>query len=135
MPWRCWLTLAFLLTAGLCLGAAGKAKPVEPAPLTVIDNQVFQPRRQPPVVFRHDRHAAARIACTQCHHDYVGGRNRWRQGEPVEPCAACHPVVAAAGKIDLKNAYHRQCKDCHLRRAREGRAAGPVQCRGCHQLL
>lgn len=132
---RRWGWLAWLLIAVGGLAAAEGLGLTKPKPLTIINNQVFRPQRQPPVPFRHDRHEAARIVCHVCHHDYVQGRNRWREGEPVQPCAACHKVVAASGKLDLKNAYHRQCKDCHLRRLKERQTAGPVQCRGCHRWL
>ncbi len=128
-----WIALFLLGLGGVSL--ASIAGLVEPKPLTIIQNAVFRPHRQPPVYFRHGRHEAAKVACTACHHDYQGGRNLWRQGQPVRPCSDCHKMVAEAGKPDLKTAYHRQCKDCHRRRHQERQAGGPIKCRDCHRSL
>ena len=128
-----WAVLFLVSLVGA--GWAGGTGLVDPKPLTIIKNAALQPHRQPPVSFRHAKHEAAKVACAACHHDYQDGRNRWRQGQPVRPCGACHKPVAEAGKPDLKTAYHRQCKDCHRRRQQEQRSAGPVKCRECHRLL
>lgn len=89
--------------------------------------------RKPPVRFSHKVHEARQVACTQCHHEYQGRRNVWRQGQPVEKCQACHGLRPEARRPDAKNAFHRQCKGCHLRLKQQGRQAGPVECRGCHR--
>ncbi len=89
--------------------------------------------RKPPVAFSHREHEAGRVACTQCHHDYRGRRNVWRQGLPVEKCQACHGLRPEPRRLDVKNAFHRQCKGCHLRLQQQGRRAGPIDCRDCHR--
>jgi hypothetical protein len=89
--------------------------------------------RKPPVQFSHKLHEARRVGCTQCHHDYQGRRNVWRQGQPVQKCQACHGLTPVAGRLDAKNAFHRQCKGCHLRLKQQGRTGGPTECRGCHR--
>jgi hypothetical protein len=90
-------------------------------------------RPKPPVQFSHRVHEARGVACTQCHHDYQGRRNVWQQGQPVSRCQACHGLRPAARRPDVKNAYHRQCKGCHLRLQQQGRQAGPITCQGCHR--
>jgi hypothetical protein len=90
-------------------------------------------RHKPPVQFSHRVHEARGVACTQCHHDYQGRRNLWQQGQPVKKCQACHGLRPEARRLDVKNAYHRQCKGCHLRLGQQGRQAGPITCRGCHR--
>jgi Class III cytochrome C family len=89
-------------------------------------------REKPPVLFSHRRHPKSRIACEQCHHDYKGRRNLWREGLPVEKCQACHKLVAKRDLIDIQNAFHRQCKGCHLTRRKVRQPAGPIKCEGCH---
>jgi hypothetical protein len=90
-------------------------------------------RRKPPVKFSHRVHQAKRVACTQCHHDYQGRRNVWHEGQPVAKCQTCHGLRPEARRLDVKNAYHRQCKGCHLRLRQQGRQAGPIECQVCHR--
>jgi hypothetical protein len=90
-------------------------------------------KRKPPVKFSHRVHEARRVACTQCHHDYQGRRNVWQEGQPVAKCQTCHGLRPEARRLDLKNAYHRQCKGCHLRLRQQGRQAGPIECQTCHR--
>lgn len=89
--------------------------------------------RKPPVKFSHRGHEARRVACTQCHHDYQGRRNVWHEGQPVAKCQTCHGLRPEARRLDVKNAYHRQCKGCHLRLRQQGRQAGPIECQACHR--
>jgi hypothetical protein len=89
--------------------------------------------RKPPVKFSHRVHEARRVACTQCHHDYQGRRNVWHEGQPVVKCQTCHGLRPEARRLDVKNAYHRQCKGCHLRLRQQGRQAGPIECQACHR--
>uniref|UniRef100_A0A7V4G7Y7 Class III cytochrome C domain-containing protein n=1 Tax=Desulfobacca acetoxidans TaxID=60893 RepID=A0A7V4G7Y7_9BACT len=124
-------TFALLLLWGL--GAWGATGPQTPPPESLLS--LFGPGRgeKPPVVFSHERHPKPRLACEQCHHDYQGRRNLWREGQPVKKCSACHGLRPQARRLDLKTAFHRQCKGCHLALRRERRAGGPVNCDGCHR--
>jgi len=79
---------------------------------------------QPPL------HADRLVACTQCHHEYQGRRNVWHEGLPVDKCQACHGPRPEARRLDLKNAYHRQCKGCHLRLRQQARPSGPIELPG-----
>jgi hypothetical protein len=107
--------------------------PTTPKPVSPLQSDKFRPRTKGPVLFRHQPHEAAGLACTACHHDYTGSRNLWRQGLPVAKCEACHSAQPRPGVLDLKNAFHRQCKGCHLKVRQRGRTAGPVKCQDCHQ--
>ena len=114
------------------LGAQGGSLTEAPA-VSLLKIPVAGSRHKPPVKFSHRGHEARRVACTQCHHDYQGRRNVWREGQPVAKCQACHGLRPEARRLDAKNAYHRRCKGCHLRLRQQGRQAGPIECQGCHR--
>ncbi|HZK12995.1 MAG TPA: cytochrome c3 family protein [Desulfobaccales bacterium] len=114
------------------LGAQGGSLTQAPAD-SLLKIPVAGSRPKPPVQFSHRVHEARRLACTQCHHDYQGRRNVWHEGQPVAKCQTCHGLRPEARRLDVKNAYHRQCKGCHLRLRQQGRQAGPIECRGCHR--
>ena len=89
---------------------------------------------KPPVLFSHRRHPKSWIACEQCHHDYKGGRNLWREGLPGEKCQACYKLMAKRDVIDAQNAFHRQCKGLPPGPEKTAAAgAGPIKCEGCHR--
>ena len=114
------------------LGAQGGSLTQAPA-VSLLKIPVAGSRPKPPVQFSHRVHEARRVACTQCHHDYQGRRNVWHEGQPVAKCQACHGLKPEARRLDLKNAYHRQCKGCHLGLRQQGRQAGPIECQACHR--
>jgi len=114
------------------LGAHGGAFTEAPA-ISLLKIPVAGSRQKPPVKFSHRVHEARRVACAQCHHDYQGRRNVWHEGQPVSKCQACHGLRPEARRLDVKNAYHRRCKGCHLRLQQQGRQAGPIECQGCHR--
>ena len=124
--------------AGLILGLVGilgahSGYLTEPPATILLKIPAPGGSRRPPVRFSHRVHEAQGIACTQCHHDYQGRRNVWHQGLPVEKCRACHSLQPEARRPDLKNAFHRQCKSCHLQLRQQGRRAGPIRCQYCHR--
>ena len=114
------------------LGAHGGSLTQAPAD-SLLKIPVAGSSRKPPVKFSHRVHEARRVACAQCHHDYQGRRNVWHEGQPVAKCQTCHGLRPEARRLDLKNAYHRQCKGCHLRLRQQGRRAGPIECQACHR--
>jgi hypothetical protein len=114
------------------LGAQGGSLTQAPAD-SLLKIPVAGSSRKPPVQFSHRVHEARRVACTQCHHDYQGRRNVWHEGQPVAKCQTCHGLRPEARRLDVKNAYHRQCKGCHLRLRQQGRQAGPIECQACHR--
>jgi len=129
--WPCWLAMV----VGAVLGAVTVHAdlPRDPPATSLIHSPILRPTQKGPVTFSHARHERAKVACTSCHHDYQGRRNVWRQGQPVQKCEACHFAVPRAKRLDLKNAFHRQCKTCHGQRRAGGRPAGPLKCAECHR--
>jgi len=121
-----------ILGVMILLGAHGGSL-TEPPAISLLKVAIPGSRPKPPVQFSHRVHEARGVACTQCHHDYQGRRNVWQQGQPVAKCQACHGLRPEARRLDVKNAYHRQCKGCHLRLQQQGRQAGPIRCQGCHR--
>ena len=124
--------------AGLILGVMGilgaHGGSLTQAPVdSILKIPVVGTRHKPPVKFSHRVHEARRVACAQCHHDYQGRRNVWHEGQPVAKCQTCHGLRPEARRLDVKNAYHRQCKGCHLRLRQQGRQAGPIECQACHR--
>lgn len=122
---------------GLLLGLlpllGAQALKTEPPAASRLAIQQKKPREKPPVWFSHKVHEAQGVACTQCHHEYQGRRNLWRQGQPVKRCQECHGLSPQARRPEAKNAFHRQCKGCHLKRRQQGGRAGPVDCVYCHR--
>ena len=114
------------------LGAQGGSLTQAPAD-SLLKIPVAGSKRKPPVKFSHRVHEDRRVACAQCHHDYQGRRNVWQEGRPVAKCQTCHGLKPEARRLDVKNAYHRQCKGCHLRLRQQGRQAGPIDCQACHR--
>ncbi len=135
---RGWLRPSFWAwIAGLILALVGalgaRTLPTEPPDTGWLKIPVTGTREKPPVWFSHRLHAQRRVACEQCHHEYQGERNVWRQGQPVQLCQACHGPTRPGQRLDLKNAFHRQCKGCHVKLRQQRRPAGPINCQGCHR--
>jgi hypothetical protein len=119
------VAVAFICTLGVALAAAPKP------PQTV----VLKGPTKPAVDFNHKKHAETlKIACTECHHKYVNGKNVWKQGDPVQKCDACHTLNAAPGAkpMGLKEALHKNCIDCHKKEKAAGKKA-PTMCNECHK--
>jgi hypothetical protein len=103
----------------------------------IIANQGYKSDKKGPVPFSHINHAEDyELTCTQCHHDYQGGKNIWKEGEHVKKCKACHSPLKSKGKVKkLKLAFHKNCKNCHKDLAKRGIAedAPYRKCNGCHE--
>jgi hypothetical protein len=129
-----WLWAAGLLLG--MLGTLGAGKTTTKPPRTIrLKIDLRRPAEKPPVLFKHWLHEGRRVACEACHHDYRGRRNVWRQGMPVDQCQACHPLTPQPrNRLDIKEAFHRQCKGCHLKLQQNRRQAGPIDCRDCQRL-
>jgi hypothetical protein len=88
-----------------------------------------------PVKLTHKKHNSDyKIACTECHHVYEGGKNTYKEGDPVQKCQECHDAVKSEGKVKkLMLAYHKNCQDCHKELDKAGKKAGPTKkCNDCH---
>jgi hypothetical protein len=109
----------------------------EPVPDEItLSNKGYKKDKKGPVKFDHKKHNVDyKIACTECHHKYEGGKNVWKEGDKVQKCSACHNPKKKEGKVmKLQNAYHRNCKNCHKALKKEGKKTGPFKkCNDCHQ--
>ncbi len=100
------------------------------------DSDPFPDRQRPPVNFLekyHDLHMESQ-ECMACHHKYEDGENVLDEGELEEDnpnirCASCHNDTT---KIDLQEAYHRQCMGCHNELSDKDQKTGPSLCGECH---
>jgi hypothetical protein len=124
------LTALLFLTVGI-LTAADVPVPDE----VTIENQ-YEKDRKPPVKLTHKKHATDYgVSCEDCHHDYQGGKNVWKEGDEVKKCSACHDPENKQGNVDkLNNAYHQNCKDCHKELVKSGKSkdAPYRKCTKCH---
>jgi len=123
--------MALVMGAVVLVGAHSRL-PTEPAKAGFLRIIIKRPPEKPPVWFSHQLHEERRVNCQTCHHDFQAKRNLWRRGQPVKKCQDCHALGAKGGRPDIKSAFHRQCKGCHLKLRQQGRKAGPIECRDCH---
>ena len=116
-----------VLLAGASFTAADPTG--QPPDEVMIENEGYAADKKGPVPLSHKKHAEEyQAACTDCHHEYADGENVWKQGDPVKKCADCHnPVKEEAEGLDLKKAFHDNCKGCHKKMGK-----GPVKCKECH---
>jgi len=87
-----------------------------------------------PTPFTHKKHNVDyKIPCTECHHVYEGGKNLYKEGDPVQKCSECHDVKKSEGKKkNLMLAYHKNCQGCHKDLKKAGKKTGPIKCKDCH---
>jgi len=80
-----------------------------------------------PVPFSHQIHVdKAKIECTVCHH-------KAKEGKQYEKCVDCHLLKETKnGAPVAKDAFHKQCQDCHKASVKKGVAA-PTKCNECHK--
>lgn len=95
--------------------------------ITEIKNPAFLKLERPAVPFMHDGHneKAGLDGCLPCHHEGIED-GEFIEGDPM-PCSECHEAKPTDGSMSLKEAYHKQCIQCH-----EDKKAGPVACGECH---
>jgi cytochrome c553 len=72
-----------------------------------------------PVAFDHKGHGAKVTDCKACHHKDEKGKE--------QKCGKCHKAKAEGKTVELKEAFHKQCKDCHKKEKK-----GPQKCDECH---
>jgi len=125
------------LTVGALTAAEKQAAPDE----IMLENKGYEKDKKRPVKLTHKKHNVEfKVACADCHHVYKDGKNVWKEGDTVEKCSKCHPAPWPKGKkkkkgeaMKLKNAYHKNCKNCHKALKKEGKETGPFKkCNKCH---
>ena len=126
---------ALLLAA--TLAAAPAALMAQSQRLVLSNPDDLGEKRRPGVDFPHGLHMQGELLCTDCHHDYRGGRNAIDESEIVPKnakrlkCASCHGS-GSDNEHGLRDAFHVNCMGCHRKLAKAGIESGPVLCAGCH---
>ncbi len=95
-----------------------------------VNVDAFGNSQRPPSVFEHDEHnELAQIeSCNECHHLYDDNGNLLEdESSEDQSCSECHKLAASGKKLDLKKAFHMNCKGCHRQKKK-----GPVMCGQCH---
>ncbi len=103
------IVVAAVFSAGVVIGAN--------APEQVVIKEIQ--KTKPPVAFDHKAHQAKVKDCKTCHHKDEAGKE--------QKCSACHKAKAEGKKVELKEAFHTTCKDCHKKQK------GPTKCDACHK--
>jgi hypothetical protein len=87
-----------------------------------------------PTPLSHKKHNIDyKLSCTECHHVYEGGKNVFKEGDPVQKCLECHDVKKSKGKQKkLTLAYHKNCQGCHKDLKKAKKKTGPIKCNDCH---
>lgn len=96
--------------------------------------EVFGKKQRPPVMFPHNQHVEAGLSCKDCHHRYEKGKNvldegELEEGKPGIKCSDCH---GSKVRPKLREAFHRQCIDCHTKMEKGGKKTGSRLCGECH---
>ena len=99
--------------------------------MTLRHKDTFKTFKRGPVEFSHRaHHEDYKLKCQQCHHEFDGGKNIWKEGDPATKCAECHmtPLKPEGKMPSLHQAFHGTCRNCH-----KAAQAGPLTCGECHQ--
>jgi len=88
----------------------------------------------------HYRHyKVQKNKCERCHHEYDPKNKKLFYAKNKEgTCRYCHKKEAqepaSEKRIYMRQAFHLACVDCHLKTMAKNMLAGPVTCRGCHDI-
>jgi hypothetical protein len=82
----------------------------------------------------HNKHRQAlESKCELCHHIYDEQKKELVYKKGAESsCRDCHGARDENHRRSFRNVAHAQCLDCHMKRSKDGLAAGPTTCAGCH---
>jgi hypothetical protein len=111
--------------------APGEIKPIKEIKpdnkIGIAHTEIFGKLERPQVIFDHQKHVEAlkkeQQDCDVCH-----PVDKWKQLSFNFP-----KKVKKKDKESVMNAYHNECIDCHKKRYREDKKAGPVTCGDCHK--
>ncbi len=104
------------LIAALVVFGFGVAVAAPPDAIVIKDIQ----KMKGPVPFDHKAHVSRVKNCKECHHMDAAGKE--------QRCSKCHTAKTEDKKLSLKDAFHKNCKDCHVKGNK-----GPAKCGECHQ--
>jgi hypothetical protein len=83
-------------------------------------------QKKAPVKFNHFKHQGLEGAtCKACHH-------MTEEGKTPGPCSQCHQCEEKGDIPSARIAFHKNCKGCHVKVKKAGKATGPTTCAGCH---
>jgi hypothetical protein len=106
----------------------------QPDKIVLDHSNISGGRTRPPVTFLHNRHVEAGLSCKDCHHLYESGKNvldesKLEEGNKDIRCSVCH---GPKSRLNLEQAFHKQCIGCHTRYQKEKKKTGPRYCGECH---
>lgn len=104
--------MAVLLAVLFSAGIAMAAPPDNVLTLTI------EKKSKPPVRFDHAKHKD--LTCVECHHKDAAGKE--------QKCSACHTAADVGKKLEIKEAFHKNCRECHKTVKK-----GPTGCADCHK--
>ncbi|MEJ5348249.1 MAG: cytochrome c3 family protein [Desulfosoma sp.] len=142
MKGKAWFVPSVCLAVALFVGALVAVAADAPDVITM-NSTLWPSHTKSNVQFTHKKHAEDyKIACAECHHVYEGGKNVWKQGDPVQKCQECHNEPTIEGekklppeqqKLNLKLAMHGNCQECHKKlKAQNPQSTAPTTCVQCH---
>jgi len=84
--------------------------------MTVVDNRAFTQPERVVSVFNHEAHneLAEIDECNECHHVYEDGVKLEDESSEDMTCSECHEIKASEEQPALMQAFHMNCKGCHL---------------------
>jgi hypothetical protein len=94
-----------------------------------IESRELGDHERPIVQFTHEQHANV-LECLRCHHNFDEYNNN--TGSEGQACAECHTRRGGENPVNLKDAFHTQCKTCHEQLLSKGAPTGPLMCGECH---
>ena len=106
----------------------------QPDNILLNHSEAFGKKERAPVAFPHGRHMEGGLSCKDCHHRYDKGKNvldesELEEGNPKIRCSGCHGPHT---RVDLQQAFHRQCVGCHRKDEKGGKKTGSLLCGECH---
>ena len=96
-----------------------------------MDTSAFETLQRPAALFDHDTHneTAELEDCAVCHHVWEDGKLVEDESSEDSPCSECHSLSPTADNaMSLSNAFHTQCRSCHIETGK-----GPLLCGQCHK--
>jgi c(7)-type cytochrome triheme protein len=122
------------MVVGLLFSLMVSLLAAQPEQVTLDHREAFGKKQRPPVLFPHNRHMEGDLSCKDCHHRYEQGKNildesELEEGKPGIRCSECHDSKSS---LKLREAFHRQCIDCHSILDKAGKKTGPRLCGECH---
>lgn len=113
-----------ICAAAILLLAAGLVIAKEEAPAKV-DLSHYKGAKAV-VKFEHKNHIDAKVECRACHHI--------KKDKKDVKCSECHKKDAEDKTPGFKDAFHKACKGCHVKKLEKNKDLKvPTKCNECHK--